>query len=156
MPLHQSLVNIASMLKEIKEGQQSSPTLLKRQPDTSQQKPAKHCGICSCNSHYTNECPQLQEDNTIASTHNFFEATTIPPYNKQYYTQGWCNNQPTRWNPLSSSKLSLVNLTHTANHKTFKIQDTNLHITVNHTLQRILLRLVMMKPSVPSKGKIKR
>ncbi|MED6210816.1 hypothetical protein PIB30_067699 [Stylosanthes scabra] len=132
--LAKSLVDIASMLKEIKEGQQSSLTLLKRHPDTSQQKPAKQCGICSCNSHHTDECLQLQEDNMIASTHNFFEATTISPYNKQYYTQGWRDNQPTRWNPLSSSKLNLVNLTPTANRRTLKIQDTNLHITVNHVL----------------------
>ncbi|MED6139565.1 hypothetical protein PIB30_085050 [Stylosanthes scabra] len=93
--LAKSLVDIASLLKEIKEGQKSPSTLLKCQPNTSQQKPAKRCEICSCNSHYTNECPQLQEDNTIASTHNFFDGTTIPPYNKQYYTQGWRDNQPT-------------------------------------------------------------
>ncbi|MED6212023.1 hypothetical protein PIB30_079202 [Stylosanthes scabra] len=63
------------------------------------QKSVKHCGISSCNSHHTDECPQLQENNTVASTHNFFDATTIPPYNKQYYTQGWRDGQPTRWNP---------------------------------------------------------
>ncbi|MED6200786.1 hypothetical protein PIB30_088642 [Stylosanthes scabra] len=74
-------------------------TLLKRQPDSSQQKPVKHCGICSFNSHHTDECPQLQEDNTVASTHNFFDAIAIPPYNKQYYTQGWRDGQPTHWNP---------------------------------------------------------
>ncbi|MED6151513.1 hypothetical protein PIB30_083216 [Stylosanthes scabra] len=93
------LVDIASMLKEIKEGQQPTPTILKRQLDASQQTPAKHCGICRCNSHHTDECPQLQEDNTVALTHNFFEGTMIPPYNKQYYTQGWRDNQPNRWNP---------------------------------------------------------
>ncbi|MED6129891.1 hypothetical protein PIB30_112488, partial [Stylosanthes scabra] len=69
--LAKSLVDIAAMLKEIKEGQQVTPILLQRQPDNSQQKPVKHCGICSCNSHHTDECPQLQEDNTVASTHNF-------------------------------------------------------------------------------------
>ncbi|MED6225308.1 hypothetical protein PIB30_092512 [Stylosanthes scabra] len=78
--LTKSLVDIASMLKEIREGQQTTPTLLKCQPDSSQQKP-------------------LQEDNTVASTHNFYDATTIPPYNKQYYTQGERDGQPTRWNP---------------------------------------------------------
>ncbi|MED6223691.1 hypothetical protein PIB30_076562 [Stylosanthes scabra] len=76
------------MLKGIKEGQQVTPTLLKRQPDDSQQKPVKHCGICSCNSHHTDECPQLQEDNAVALTHNFYDATTNLPYNRQYYTQG--------------------------------------------------------------------
>ncbi|MED6158809.1 hypothetical protein PIB30_036222 [Stylosanthes scabra] len=94
--LAKSLVDIASMLKEIKEGQQPIPRILKRQPDAPQQTPVKHCGICACNSHHTDECPQLQEDNTVASTHNFFEGTTIRPYNKQYYTQGWRDNQPTR------------------------------------------------------------
>ncbi|MED6159715.1 hypothetical protein PIB30_044804 [Stylosanthes scabra] len=41
----------------------------------------------------------LQEDNTVALTHNFYDATTIPPYNKQYYTQGGRHGQLTRWNP---------------------------------------------------------
>ncbi|MED6199019.1 hypothetical protein PIB30_072096 [Stylosanthes scabra] len=67
--------------------------------DESQQKPVKHCEICSCNSHHTDECPQLQEDNTVASTHNFYDATTIPPYNGQYYTQGGRDGQPARWIP---------------------------------------------------------
>ncbi|MED6225429.1 hypothetical protein PIB30_093659 [Stylosanthes scabra] len=81
--LAKSLVDIVAMLKEIKKGQQVTPTLLKQQPDDSQQKPVKHCGIYSCNSHHTDECPQLQEDNTVASTHNFYDATTIPHYNRR-------------------------------------------------------------------------
>ncbi|MED6165513.1 hypothetical protein PIB30_100237, partial [Stylosanthes scabra] len=97
--LAKSLVDIVAMLKEIKEGQQVTPTLLKRQPDDWQQKPVKHCGICSCNSHQTDECPQLQEDNTVASAHNFYDATIIPPYNRQYYTQGGRDNQPSCWIP---------------------------------------------------------
>ncbi|MED6208221.1 hypothetical protein PIB30_043036 [Stylosanthes scabra] len=68
-------------------------------PDDLQQKPVNHCGICSCNSHHTNECLQLQEDNTVASTHNFYDATTNLPYNRQYYTQGGRDNQPARWIP---------------------------------------------------------
>ncbi|MED6146984.1 hypothetical protein PIB30_039841 [Stylosanthes scabra] len=38
-----------------------------------------------------------REDNTVASTHNFFNATAIPPYNKRYYTQGWNEKPPNRW-----------------------------------------------------------
>ncbi|MED6221309.1 hypothetical protein PIB30_053200 [Stylosanthes scabra] len=72
--LGKSLVDIAAMLKEIKEGQQVTLTLLKRQADNSQQKLVKHCGICSCNSHHTDECPQ-------------------------YYTQGGRDSQPARWIP---------------------------------------------------------
>ncbi|MED6189015.1 hypothetical protein PIB30_091472 [Stylosanthes scabra] len=97
--LAKSLVDIAATLKEIKEGQQVTPILLKRQPDNSQQKPVKHCGICSCNSHHTDEYPQLQENNTIASTHNFYDATTIQPYNKKYYTQGGRDGPPACWIP---------------------------------------------------------
>ncbi|MED6211749.1 hypothetical protein PIB30_076606 [Stylosanthes scabra] len=60
--------------------------------------PVRHCGICSCNSHYINESPQLQEDNIVAASHNFYEAP--PPQNKQYQTQpqGWRDNQQNRWN----------------------------------------------------------
>ncbi|MED6148831.1 hypothetical protein PIB30_056708 [Stylosanthes scabra] len=95
--LVKSLVDIAAMLKEIKEGQQVTPMLLKRQTDHSQQNSIKYCGICSCNSHHTDECPQLQEDNLVASTHNFYSATAIPPYNKQCYTQGWKDEQQNQW-----------------------------------------------------------
>ncbi|MED6142745.1 hypothetical protein PIB30_000307 [Stylosanthes scabra] len=95
--LAKSVVDIAAMLKEIKKGQQVTPMLLKRQTDHSQQNSIKYCGVCSCNSHHTDECPQLQEDNLVASTHNFYSATVIPPYNKQYYTQGWKDEQQNQW-----------------------------------------------------------
>ncbi|MED6210249.1 hypothetical protein PIB30_062433 [Stylosanthes scabra] len=52
-------------------------------------------------SHYTDECPQLQKDNVIASSHNYYEDQTIPSQNHQYHqqTQGWRDNQQSRWNP---------------------------------------------------------
>ncbi|MED6128836.1 hypothetical protein PIB30_101850 [Stylosanthes scabra] len=62
--------------------------------DDSQQKPVRHCGICSCNSHHTDECLQLQEDNEVVSTHNFYDATTNPPYNSQPQ-----NGQNPRYHP---------------------------------------------------------
>ncbi|MED6224004.1 hypothetical protein PIB30_079601 [Stylosanthes scabra] len=112
--LAKSLVDIAAMLKEIKEGQVDvdfkilnsvsvyhvTPKLLTHQANTSQQFPVKQCGICSCNSHHTDECPQLQEDHIIAASHNFYENQQLPPSNKQYYTQpqGWRDNQQNRWN----------------------------------------------------------
>ncbi|MED6164579.1 hypothetical protein PIB30_091496 [Stylosanthes scabra] len=99
--LAKSLVDIAAMLKEIKKGQQVTPKLLTRQTNHSQQLPVKHCGICSCSFHHTDECPQLQEDNTVAASHNFYESQPPPPNNRQYYTQpqGWHDNQQNRWNP---------------------------------------------------------
>ncbi|MED6207303.1 hypothetical protein PIB30_034504 [Stylosanthes scabra] len=78
----------------MKESQQATPKLLTHpsQSSPSPQAPPKHCRICSCNSHYTDECPQLQEDNVIASSHNYYDG---PPQNCQYQpqTQGWRNNQ---------------------------------------------------------------
>ncbi|MED6201479.1 hypothetical protein PIB30_095498, partial [Stylosanthes scabra] len=50
--LVKSLVDIAALLKEIKEGQQVTPKLLTQHTSTHQQQPVKHCGICSCNSHH--------------------------------------------------------------------------------------------------------
>ncbi|MED6140181.1 hypothetical protein PIB30_090691 [Stylosanthes scabra] len=41
-----------------------------------------------------------QEDNVVASSHNFYEVQSPPPKNKQYCTQpqGWRDNQQNRWN----------------------------------------------------------
>ncbi|MED6219862.1 hypothetical protein PIB30_039712 [Stylosanthes scabra] len=103
--LAKSLVDIAAMLKEIKEGQQVTPMLLKRQTDHSQQNLIKYCGVCLCNSHHTNECPQLQEDNLVASTHNFYSATAILPYNKQYYMQGSKDEQQNQWSSPQQNQL---------------------------------------------------
>ncbi|MED6173384.1 hypothetical protein PIB30_058784 [Stylosanthes scabra] len=85
--LAKSLVDIDAMLKVIKEGQQVTLKLLTQHTNTSQQLPVKHCGICSCNSHHTDECPQMQEDNTVATSHNLYENQQPPPNNRQYYTQ---------------------------------------------------------------------
>ncbi|MED6177105.1 hypothetical protein PIB30_094720 [Stylosanthes scabra] len=82
------------MLQELKESQQATPKFLTQPSQSFQppQVPAKHCGICSCNSHYTDECPRLQEDNVITSSHNYYDG---PPPNRQYQqqSQGWRDNQ---------------------------------------------------------------
>ncbi|MED6187611.1 hypothetical protein PIB30_078070 [Stylosanthes scabra] len=96
--LMKSLSDIAAVLKEIKEGQQATPVILKRKVDDSQQKLITYCRICCCNSHHTDECPQIQEDNTVAAAQNFVDFTIISPYNKEYRVQG-PNGQRTRWNP---------------------------------------------------------
>ncbi|MED6209979.1 hypothetical protein PIB30_059800 [Stylosanthes scabra] len=141
------------MLKDIKEGQQPTPTILKRQPDAPWQTPAKHCGICSCNSYHTDECPQLQEDNTVASTHNFFEGTTIPPYNKKHYTQGWWDNQPTHCSPLNNNRIKTDNNTLPFSFRINKIKDIN-HRIFAPTLLRILHYPIMMKLCAPINKKV--
>ncbi|MED6113879.1 hypothetical protein PIB30_074954 [Stylosanthes scabra] len=60
-------------------------------------RPIKYCEICSCNSHHTDECLQIQED-CIAAAQNFVDFTIIPPNNKQYRVQG-PNGKPVLWNP---------------------------------------------------------
>ncbi|MED6149278.1 hypothetical protein PIB30_060886 [Stylosanthes scabra] len=88
--LAKSLVDIASMLKEIREGH-VNPTACSRNR-------LSIVGFVLAIP-TIRMCPQLQEDNTVASTDNFYDATTILPYNKQYYTQGGRDGQPARWNP---------------------------------------------------------
>ncbi|MED6143368.1 hypothetical protein PIB30_005640 [Stylosanthes scabra] len=39
------------------------------------------------------------DDNRVAATQDFFEPTANPPYNRQYRSQGWRDNQPIRGNP---------------------------------------------------------
>ncbi|MED6147130.1 hypothetical protein PIB30_041234 [Stylosanthes scabra] len=87
------------MVQEIKEGQQAYTSTLKQNSNNSYVKPTRHCGIGSCDSHHTDECPQLQDDNIVAATQDFFEPTANPPYNRQYRNQGWRDNQLTRGNP---------------------------------------------------------
>ncbi|MED6202403.1 hypothetical protein PIB30_105019 [Stylosanthes scabra] len=47
------------------------------------------------------KCPQLQEDQIIAASHNFYDNQQSSPNNRQYYPQpqGWRDNQQNRWNP---------------------------------------------------------
>ncbi|MED6188064.1 hypothetical protein PIB30_082475 [Stylosanthes scabra] len=104
--LIESMADNNQHFKEIKEGQAVTPKPLTQHANTSQQVSVKHCGICSCNSHYTDECPKLQEDHTIAASHNFYENQQSPPNNRQYYTQpqGWRDNQQNRWNSPQQSQ----------------------------------------------------
>ncbi|MED6217199.1 hypothetical protein PIB30_015533 [Stylosanthes scabra] len=91
--LAKTLAEVVAMVKEIKKA------TLKQNSNNSYIKPTRHCGICSCDSHYTDECPQLQDDNMVAATQDFFEPTANPPYNRQYRNQGWRDNKPICGNP---------------------------------------------------------
>ncbi|MED6173100.1 hypothetical protein PIB30_056190 [Stylosanthes scabra] len=73
--LAKAMGDIASVLKDIREGQQNLLNVQRQQ--TSQVEPPKHSGICACTSHFTDECPQLQEDHTIAATHNFYDKPSV-------------------------------------------------------------------------------
>ncbi|XP_052113820.1 uncharacterized protein LOC107474810 [Arachis duranensis] len=88
--LTQSLNEMTSILRQLQLNQQQpQPQSYQQQhPPPHQQHnqqlvPQRVCGICSCYSHYTDECPSLQEDNTLAATHNFYDRP-----NQGYYQGG--------------------------------------------------------------------
>ncbi|MED6187158.1 hypothetical protein PIB30_073815 [Stylosanthes scabra] len=94
---------IASVLKDDREGQQS--LLNEQRQQTSQVEPPKHCGICACPSHYTDECPQRQEDHTIAATHNFYDQPSSNTNNQAGLVTQNINNTPNSSQPSSLSAL---------------------------------------------------
>ncbi|XP_052118917.1 uncharacterized protein LOC127748435 [Arachis duranensis] len=88
--LTKSLSEMISILRQLQLSQQQpqQPQPYQQQPPPPQQYnqqlvPQKVCGICSCYSHYTDECPSLQEDNTLVDTHNFYDRL-----NQRYYQGG--------------------------------------------------------------------
>ncbi|XP_015970538.1 uncharacterized protein LOC107494014 [Arachis duranensis] len=94
--LAKSLGEMTNILKQLQLGQQQpyqqQPHQQQPPPPPQQYSqqlvPQKVCGICSCYSHYTDECPSLQEDNTLGATHNFYDRP-----NQGYYQQGGNFNQ---------------------------------------------------------------
>ncbi|XP_015944649.1 uncharacterized protein LOC107469786 [Arachis duranensis] len=89
-----SLGEMTNILKQLQLGQQqpsSPPQQYSQQPPqqySQQLVPQKVCGICSCYFHYTDECPNLQEDNTLVVTHNYYDHP-----NQGYHQQGGNFNQ---------------------------------------------------------------
>ena len=82
--LTQSICEMTNLLKQMQLNQQQ---VQQAQPSPAQQNqqlvPQRVCGIYADYSHYTDECPQLhQEDNTVAATHNFYDRPN------QGYNQG--------------------------------------------------------------------
>ncbi|XP_025635899.1 uncharacterized protein [Arachis hypogaea] len=92
-----TLCEMTSLLKQLQVNQQQPPSQQQPLPPQHQQcqqlVPQKVCGICSCYSHYTDECPSLQEDNTIAATHNFYDRPYYERANQGYHSQGRNYNQ---------------------------------------------------------------
>ncbi|KAL4276333.1 hypothetical protein AHAS_Ahas20G0196700 [Arachis hypogaea] len=59
--------------------------------------PPRSCDFCACNNHYTDECPQLQENTTLAVANSYPQR---PNYNQHEgnQNQGWRDNSNQRWN----------------------------------------------------------
>ncbi|XP_016185279.1 uncharacterized protein LOC107626900 [Arachis ipaensis] len=91
--LTQSLNEMTSVLRQLQLNQQQlqQPQSYQQHPPPPQQHnqqlvPQRVCGICSCYSHHTDECPSLQEDNTLAAvSFSLEEAMKHPPENHSLF-----------------------------------------------------------------------
>ncbi|MED6188712.1 hypothetical protein PIB30_088535 [Stylosanthes scabra] len=98
--LTKSLVDIAAMLKEIKEGQQVTPKLLTRQANHSQQLPVKHCETLRAYQQDSREMKEKQqrlESQLSHITDMLHKFTNQPNFNVQ--------SQPSTSSPLPSQPL---------------------------------------------------
>ncbi|KAL4276739.1 hypothetical protein AHAS_Ahas20G0237300 [Arachis hypogaea] len=68
--LTKTLGEMTNILKQLQLNQQQPPPPIPQQ--CQQLVPQRVCGICSCYSHYTDECLSLQEDNTLAATNAYY------------------------------------------------------------------------------------
>ncbi|XP_072087144.1 uncharacterized protein [Arachis hypogaea] len=69
--LTKTLGEMTILLRQITQGQQILQALLSPPPQPPRiEGPPRSCGICACNGHYTDECPQLQEDTTLSGSIN--------------------------------------------------------------------------------------
>ncbi|KAL4315321.1 hypothetical protein AHAS_Ahas15G0173400 [Arachis hypogaea] len=50
--------------------------------------PSRSCGICACNGHYTDECPQIQEDNTLVVANSHLQRSNFNQGNQGSYHYG--------------------------------------------------------------------
>ncbi|KAL4315157.1 hypothetical protein AHAS_Ahas15G0157000 [Arachis hypogaea] len=90
------------LLRQITQGQQILQALINSPPQPPRiEGTSRICGVCACNTHYTDECPQLQEDTTLAVANPYPQR---PNYNQGSYqhggnqNQGWKDNSNQRWN----------------------------------------------------------
>ncbi|XP_016173155.1 uncharacterized protein LOC107615620 [Arachis ipaensis] len=96
--LTKTLGEMTILLRQITQGQQIPQALICPPPQPPRiEGPPRSCGICACNNHYTDECPQLQEDTTLAVANPYPQ---IPNYNQHggNQNQGWRDNSNQRWN----------------------------------------------------------
>ncbi|XLT87226.1 hypothetical protein HN873_008979 [Arachis hypogaea] len=89
---------MTNLLKQMQLNQQAQQA----QPPQPQQNqllvPQRICGICADYSHYNDECPQLQqEDNMVASTHNFYDRPNQGYNQSENNNHGWQDNSNQNW-----------------------------------------------------------
>ena len=93
--LEQKLDEMAFLMRQLALGQQSTSS---HAPE-----PARVCGICSCHTHTTDTCPQLQEDPSVAAANVFPGKPHYQAPQQRYdpfsntYNPGWRDHPNMRW-----------------------------------------------------------
>ncbi|KAL4321797.1 hypothetical protein AHAS_Ahas14G0146400 [Arachis hypogaea] len=78
--LTKTLGEMTIMLRQITQGQQIPQALINVPPQPPRiEGPSRICGVSSCNTHYTDEFPQLQEDTTLAVDEGKLDFRTNSP-----------------------------------------------------------------------------
>ncbi|XP_057746922.1 uncharacterized protein LOC130966170 [Arachis stenosperma] len=105
--LTQSICEMTNLLKQMQLSQQQAQQAQPFLPQQGQQLlPQRVCGICANYSHYTDEFPQLQqEDNTVTATHNFYDRPNQGYNQGGSYNHGWQDNSNQSWRDNSSQAL---------------------------------------------------
>ncbi|XP_015954691.1 uncharacterized protein LOC107479060 [Arachis duranensis] len=100
--LTKTLDEMTILLRQITQGQQIPQALINAPPQPPRiEGPSRICSVCACNTYYTDECPQIQEDTTLAVANPYPQR---PNYNQGSYpqggnqNQGWRDNSNQRWN----------------------------------------------------------
>ncbi|XP_057755826.1 uncharacterized protein LOC130975009 [Arachis stenosperma] len=84
--LTKTLSEMTILLRQITQGQQIPQALINAPPQPPRTEgPSRICGVCFCTTHYTDECPQIQEDTTLAVANPYPQR---PNYNQGPYPHG--------------------------------------------------------------------
>ncbi|XP_015949429.1 uncharacterized protein LOC107474317 [Arachis duranensis] len=98
--LTKTLSEMTILLHQITQGQQIPQALINAPPQPPRiEGPPRICGACGCTTYYTDECPQIQEDTTLAVANPYPQRTN---YNQGPYQHGGNQNQGWRDNSNQS------------------------------------------------------
>ncbi|KAL4315505.1 hypothetical protein AHAS_Ahas15G0191800 [Arachis hypogaea] len=107
--LTKTLGEMTILLRQIHQSQQVPPMLLAQPRPPRIEGPSRPCGICACSSHYTFECPEIQEDNTLVVANPYPQRSTFHQGNQGSYPyggnqgQGQRDNSNQRWQQPSQN-----------------------------------------------------
>ncbi|KAL4314613.1 hypothetical protein AHAS_Ahas15G0102600 [Arachis hypogaea] len=90
------------LLRQISQRQQILPMLLAQPQPHRIEGPLRSCSVCACNGHYTDECSQIQEDNTLEVANSYPQRSNFNQSNQGSYQYG--GNQGQGWKDNSNQR----------------------------------------------------